>query len=1011
MSEDLPSFTANCVARYIDGKKMQAIKSLSRRLNKITMEEYPDKRTDNFDAAACSLMNLITGYCVDHPYTDKDPSQAEALSTLNFLSRCSSYFTNPQLFFRCTAQFLTYRGSLNASSGNPRMALKDFNTALIAEQSVLSSYAYTVCHLFPTEKGNRVTKYNKIHAIAALHSNIAAAQAQLGHYHNAVENCHLALKAITKNVDHKFGKMSRDEVNDRIYSLACVISYNLGCHYESLGQDRNSLNAYKASARYCYISTDDKLREILANKIDDALKRVVLRLYPADSAGRAPRRTATITDPRSSRLNSMARKASNRARIEQRMKLLNNYMPIGTYPDIDVQEFLNQEYILQDDDTFYNDSNFYNEAEFYPIPFTDPRKVPSSDLLSSPRNTTLPSGLQQSSMDTQARQNLIKYLSGRINSPNGNYATPQQTPKSAALQWLVDTKAEVPSIDTAAPRRSSDDSFGNTMDYLNAFNSINSTPRSPVSTPAQSGPATKGKPTYRKLVAATDLLPNMEPLMARLDYANKLKSPSPVRQTARPMRQEQRRVYSARKGPNGSSIGAMMEHQGDMACAMRYPARLKDVAGLQSYNAPARNIHSAETEFSVVDLLSNTKKKPDVSMLALKRSMDRMHEDTFPSYDRPRSREVSENYSHGPSDISPHVNVIATPSVRSVIHCVDNYNTTASINPNGFINLSPERSTENTSNTRRNTSEILHKDSMSKENLDKINNIPLALLSELEQGAAFKKRLDNLDGHTVDEVVEILSKDSTFKFLMKDLLIATESFSKELAMMRSKQPDAIIPVPTSSNTTSFTPKTVWLDFLRKAISRKNNATLNSSKISQDADRLRAKEELPRAASEKVFTQRQQEHLRQQMLQMSMTQQLTPYQQETRPGSNIGPPIIEQDSPVAQLPQFLGQLGTSQANQPSQGDFKQAGLKPPLQILETSHQQKGPFHQSKDMLADPLRSIIELTTASTTENMEATNMYSTQQSALLGSRVQDTMHPKLEIGVGDDCRISLMLSKQ
>lgn len=1003
MSEDLSSFTANCVARYIDGKKMQAIKSLSRRLNKITMEEYPDKRTDNFDAAACSLMNLITGYCVEHPYTEKDPSQAEALSMLNFLSRCSSYFANPQLFFRCTAQFLTYRGSLNASSGNPRIALKDFNTALVAEQSVLSSYAYTVCHLFPTEKGNCVTKYNKIHAIAALHSNIAAAQAQLGHYHNAVENCHLALKVITKNVDHKFGQMTKDEVNDRIYSLACVISYNLGCHYESLGQDRNALNAYKASARYCHISTDDKLRDILANKIDNALKRVVLHLYPADSPRRLAHKSANLTDPRSLKLNSMARRASNRARIDQRMRLLNNYMPIGTYPDIQLNEFLNQEYILNEDNTFYNDSEFYNEAEFYPIPVTDPRNIPPSDLLDASVDTSFPSGLKQTSVDSQARQRLIQYLSGRINNSGNNYTTSQQTPKSATLQWLVDTRAEMPPANLTA-RRSSEESFGNTMDYLNAFSSINSTPRSPVAaTPP--GHVAKSKPSYRTPVAAADLLPNMEPLMARFDYANRLKSPSPVRQTARPMRQKQQRIYSAKRRVGGTNAGELTDSQSDLARAVKYPARLKDVSNLQSYNPPVHN-GGTETEFSVVDLLSNTKKKPDASMLALKRSMDRMHENTFPSYDNQRSRETSENYSHGPSDVPPHTTTIATPSVRSVIHCIDNYNTVTNTNLSGLINLSPEKSSENTHiNLKRDTSETIPRDNLSQENLNKINNIPLALLSEVEQGAALKKRLDELADYTVDEVVELLSKDPTFKFLIKDLLIATESFSKELAMMRTKQSNVAIFAPTTSDTTSFTPKTAWLDFLRRAISRKNNVTSNSSKATQDTDKSRVKKELSRPASEKVFSQRQQEHLHQQMLQMSLTQQLTPHQQEMPSATTIRPVATERTSPGEQQTQFLDQLGP---NQMYPGDLK---LKPPLQILETHHPQRGPFHQSKDMLADPLRSIIELTTASTTENMEATNMYSTQQSALLGSRVQDSMRPKLEIGVGDDCRISLMLSKQ
>lgn len=1008
MSEDLPSFTANCVSRYIDGKKMLAIKSLSRRLNKITMEEYPDKRTDNFDAAACSLMNLITGYCVEHPYTDKDPSQAEALSMLNFLSRCSSYFANPQLFFRCTAQFLTYRGSLNASSGNPRIALKDFNTALVAEQSVLSSYAYTVCHLFPTEKGSCITRYNKIHAIAALHSNIAAAQAQLGHYHNAIENCHLALKVITKNVDHKFGQMTKDEVNDRIYSLACVISYNLGCHYESLGQDRNALNAYKASARYCHISTDDKLREILANKIDDALKRVVLHLYPADSPGRLARRTANLTDPRSSRLNSMARRASNRARIEQRVRLLNNYMPIGTYPDIELHELLDQEYALGDDVASYDDAEFYNEAEFYPIPFTDPRKMSASGVLNSPRDTSLSSGLQQASMDSQARHKLIQYLSGRISGLKDDYPGPQQTPKSAALQWLVDTRAEVPPATAVAPQHSSEDSFGNTMDYLNAFNSISSTPRSPTITSAQPGLAGKSRSAHRKPVVAADLLPNMEPLMARFDYANRLRSPSPMRQTAQPMRQERQRNYSSKRGASGSSVGGMTEPRNDLAQAVRYSARLKDVSNLQSSSLPIHTTNNADTAFSVVDLLSNTKKKSDASMLALKKNMDKMHKNTFMSYDQQRSRETSENYSHGPSDAPPHATAIATPSVRSVIHYVDSQPAANNASLSGFINFSPEKSNENAINLKRDISEMLSRDNLlSQENLNKINDVPLALLSEPEQGAALKKRLDELTDYTVDEIIELLSKDPTFKFLMKDLLIATESFSKELALMRSKQSNTVIFGSTNGDATALTPKTAWLDFLRKTISRKNNTASSLHKATQDADRPNIKEELSKPASEKVFTQRQQEHLHQQMLQMSLTQQLTPYQQEAHPAPAVGPPTLEPALPAVQPPQFLGQLGASQA---PQGDLRSANLKPPLQILETNHPQRGPFHQSKDMLADPLRSIIELTTASTTENMDATNIYSTQQSALLGSRVQDSMHPKLEIGVGDDCRINLLLSK-
>ncbi|EFO63564.1 Hypothetical protein GLP15_3978 [Giardia lamblia P15] len=1007
MLEDLPSFTANCVSRYIDGKKMSAIKSLSRRLNKITMEEYPDKRTDNFDAAACSLMNLITGYCVEHPYTDKDPSQAEALSMLNFLSRCSSHFANPQLFFRCTAQFLTYRGSLNASTGNPRIALKDFNTALVAEQSVLSSYAYTVCHLFPTEKGNCITKYNKIHAIAALHSNIAAAQAQLGHYHNAIENCHLALKVITKNVDHRFGQMTKDEVNDRIYSLACVISYNLGCHYESLGQDRNALNAYKASARYCHISTDDKLREILANKIDDALKRVVLHFYPVDSPGRLARRTANLTDPRSSRLNSMARRASNRARIEQRVKLLNDYMPIGTYPDIELHDFLDQEYTLGDDTASYNDAEFYNEAEFYPIPFTDPRKVPASGVLNSPKDTSLSSGLQQSSMDSQARHRLIQYLSGKISGLKNDYPASQRSPKSAALQWLVDTRAEVPPISTVAPQHSSEDSFGNTMDYLNAFNSISSTPRSPTITSTLPAFAGKSRSAHRKPVAAADLLPNMEPLMARFDYANRLKSPSPMRQTARPMRQEQQRNYSSNRGTSGSSVGGMTDPQNDLAQAVGYSARLKDVSNLQSSNLPVHTINEVDTAFSVVDLLSNTKKKSDASMLALKKNMDRMHKNTFMSYDQQRSREMSENYSHGP-DVLPHATAITTPSVRSVIHCVDNQPTANNASLSGFINFSPEKSNDNAINLKRDISGMLSRDNLSQENLNKINDIPLALLSESEQGAALKKRLDELTNHTVDEIIELLSKDPTLKFLMKDLLIATESFSKELALMRSKQSNTAIFSSTNGDATTITPKTAWLDFLRKTISRKNSTVPNLHEITQNTDRSNNKEESSKSAPEKIFTQRQQEHLHQQMLQMSLTQQLTPYQQEAHPAPTIGPPTFEPVSPAVQPPQFLGQLG---ANQVPQGDFRSVNLKPPLQILEANHPQRGPFHQSKDMLADPLRSIIELTTASTTENMDATNIYSTQQSALLGSRVQDSMRPKLEIGVGDDCRINLLLSKQ
>lgn len=62
-----------------------------------------------------------------------------------------------------------------------------------------------------------------------------------------------------------------------------------------------------------------------------------------------------------------------------------------------------------------------------------------------------------------------------------------------------------------------------------------------------------------------------------------------------------------------------------------------------------------------------------------------------------------------------------------------------------------------------------------------------------------------------------------------------------------------------------------------------------------------------------------------------------------------------------------------------------------------------------MLADPLRSIIELTTTSIT-NMDSTHLYSTQQSAFLGSKVRDNQG-NMEISVGDDCRISLTYTKQ
>lgn len=172
----------------------------------------------------------------------------------------------------------------------------------------------------------------------------------------------------------------------------------------------------------------------------------------------------------------------------------------------------------------------------------------------------------------------------------------------------MDTRAEVPPATAVAPQHSSEDSFGNTMDYLNAFNSISSTPRSPAITSAQPGLAGKSKPAHRKPVVAADLLPNMEPLMARFDYANRLRSLSPMRQTAQPMRQERQRNYSSKRGASGSSVGGMTEPRNDLAQAVRYSARLKDVSNLQSSNLPIHTTNDADTAFSVVDLLSNTKK-------------------------------------------------------------------------------------------------------------------------------------------------------------------------------------------------------------------------------------------------------------------------------------------------------------------------------------------------------------------------------------------------------------------
>lgn len=48
------------------------------------------------------------------------------------------------------------------------------------------------------------------------------------------------------------------------------------------------------------------------------------------------------------------------------------------------------------------------------------------------------------------------------------------------------------------------------------------------------------------------------------------------------------------------------------------------------------------------------------------------------------------------------------------------------------------------------------------------------------------------------------------------------------------------------------------------------------------------------------------------------------------------PTLEPALPAVQPPQFLGQLGASQA---PQGDLRSANLKPPLQILETNHPQR------------------------------------------------------------------------
>lgn len=724
MSSHLPELTERCVEDYINNKRMRAIRTLGRRLRDVVAKEKPAGRSSEFENACCTLMNFITAYCIEHPYTAQDTSQVEALDNAEFLGRSASFFRKMQLFLRCNAQYQTYRGSLYVAMGQRKLALQAFNDALQYEQQVTSPQAYAMCYLFPTNKGVVLTRYNQVHAVASLYSNLAAVQAQLKHYHNAIENCHLALKLINEQVDHRVGELSPKETNDRVYSLACVISYNLGCHYEGLFQDRNALNAYKASSRYSSISTDPQLTDLMEEKIDAAIERVTCRLYPAagtssrrKSRDRASSASANITDPRSSKLNTMARRAKDRIQSQERMRKTRELNPMTG-----------------------KGTGFYTEDDYLPMPVSAP-------LI---HNT-------------------------------GHAYRPDDPIFRVPMDFSPDSRDFLPNI---SPNRKS-----STTDVF-----LGPLPASPGVSAFQQSEAMASRSGHRSYSPGGPSSAAIEPLLAHPEYRAGQHSASPIKQIAR--RYDPSRI--GQMAPNTSPDRVFQE---TVDPPLEYPPE------------------EPSDELRVVDLLCNGKGKGLSRKAPSRGGATSVNKHGSRSSPQRIYKTVDNGSRHSAQLTSPHAmptlvarkcseapSPVYSPAAKSVVHISEPSNHPT--HPIGSIEddsmtgrdqgtcyMAPSVPLTHTETSRQGPD-------LTSTNIAKINDVPLHLLSEQEQAIALRTRIDSLRNQSVDEVVEALSQDLSLRFLLNDLLTATQAFarSRGTGVVPGQQPET-------------TPRAVWMNFL------------------------------------------------------------------------------------------------------------------------------------------------------------------------------------------------------
>lgn len=238
---------------------------------------------EEFDIAASTLVNFLTELSAKAETKHARSLAFKMVVDAEFILLAEPFFTSGYLYCRIASQILILRATLLLQQGNHKESLHYFSKALRFEQKT-NDAAYRLCPLYFTNSISTMESYDKVHAVASLFANLASMQSLLGYNFNAVQNSNSALKLIRGNLSNiVFAYKTRSAANEaggapesikRLFSLATVISYNLGVNYERIAQLKLALMAFRNAHLYMTISDNPVLTKRFSAKIADAIDRV-----------------------------------------------------------------------------------------------------------------------------------------------------------------------------------------------------------------------------------------------------------------------------------------------------------------------------------------------------------------------------------------------------------------------------------------------------------------------------------------------------------------------------------------------------------------------------------------------------------------------------------------------------------------------------------------------------------------------------------------------------------------